>query len=594
MEPIRVLGIAPYEGMKQLMEAAVKDYPQIELTPFVGDLEHGLAIARQNFHGNYDVIISRGATARILRESLPLPVVDIEISMYDILFAMKLSNALTEKAALVSLADIGDNARKLCELMGYDIDIYLLGSPAEAEPVLRRVQEQDYAIIICDASTNTAAQQLGFRSVLITSGPESVRQSFRRAITLCANQERLRSESRFFRELINHQVSDTILLEENGMVYLSTLQNIPAELLESLRSEIPETVSGEDRRITRALGGMIYTIRCRRFEMDGRAFAGFFFTARRAPVPLAQSGIRFFTRSEAEREYTNSVSSFAGVVQGYRDQINQINASRAPVLIYGEDGTGKLAIAYTLFLQGPWRNQSLVCVDMSHLSERSWEFLLEHHGSPLADSGNVLFFYNIDVLSEERCRRLIATVSDMDVCRRNRVFFSCTSQPNESMSPNGVRFANELNCLSFALVPLRRCVRDIPMLVNIIISHLNADSPHQIRGLDEEAMDLLCRYQWPHNFTQLRRVVGELAATSKMPVISADLVRAVLRRERHVGAFTGVVEDNAVPLNLNRSLYEISRDVVRRVVEETDGNHTEAAKRLGISRTTLWRYMKKE
>lgn len=594
MEPIRILGIAPYEGMKQLMEAAVKDFPQIELTLFVGDLEHGLAIARQNFHGNYDVIISRGATARILRESLPLPVVDIEISMYDILFALKLSNALTEKAALVSYADIGDNARKLCELMGYDIDIYLLSSPAEAEPVLRRVQERRYDIIICDASTNTVAQHLGFSSVLITSGPESIRQSLQRAVTLCADQVRLRNESRFFRELINHQVSDTILLEEDGSVYLSTVQNIPPELLDTLRLELPESVSGEERRITKAIGGMIYNIRIRPFFQDGRRLVGFFFTSRKSPLPLAQSGIRYFTRPEAEQAYLSSVSSFAGVVWDYRDEIGQIIASRAPVLIAGEDGTGKDAIAYTLFIQGPWKGNTLVCVDISQLTDRSWEYLLEHHSSPLAGSDYVMFFYNIDILSEERKRRFIATIKEMDVCRRNRVFFSCVCHPNESMSPTGALFANELNCLTFSIRPLRRCAREIPTLVNIILSHLNADSPNQIRGMEEEAMELLRQYPWPHNYTQFRRVMSELAASCTGPAITADMVRDVLNRERHMSSFTHAVENYAVPLDLNRSLYEISRDIVRRVVEESDGNQTAAAKRLGISRTTLWRYLKEE
>ena len=61
--PIRVLGIAPYEGMKALMSNLALDYPQIDLTLFVGDRELGLEIARANFHGNYDVIISRGDTA---------------------------------------------------------------------------------------------------------------------------------------------------------------------------------------------------------------------------------------------------------------------------------------------------------------------------------------------------------------------------------------------------------------------------------------------------------------------------------------------------------------------------------------------------
>ena len=71
---IRVLAIAPYEGMKQLMTAMANDYPQIDLTVFVGDREQGLQIAKDNFHGNYDAVVSRGGTAFMLRQDLRVPV----------------------------------------------------------------------------------------------------------------------------------------------------------------------------------------------------------------------------------------------------------------------------------------------------------------------------------------------------------------------------------------------------------------------------------------------------------------------------------------------------------------------------------------
>ena len=73
---IRVLGIAPYEGMKVLMSELAEEYPQIDLTLFVGDMEQGLEIARSNFHGNYDVVISRGGTAQMLHRHISLLVVE--------------------------------------------------------------------------------------------------------------------------------------------------------------------------------------------------------------------------------------------------------------------------------------------------------------------------------------------------------------------------------------------------------------------------------------------------------------------------------------------------------------------------------------
>ena len=102
---IRVLGIAPYEAMNILMSSLAVEYPQIELTQFVGDREKGLEIARENFHGNYDVIISRGGTAQMLRESIDLPVIEIGISTYDLLCTLRMAGGANDHIAIVSASN---------------------------------------------------------------------------------------------------------------------------------------------------------------------------------------------------------------------------------------------------------------------------------------------------------------------------------------------------------------------------------------------------------------------------------------------------------------------------------------------------------
>ena len=173
------------------------------------------------------------------------------------------------------------------------------------------------------------------------------------------------------------------------------------------------------------------------------------------------------------------------------------------------------------------------------------------------------------------------------------MIFSCVSQPGEYISSIGSLFMDKLCCLSLYLPPLRQISERIPTLVNLSLSHLNADLPRRIMGAEPEAMALLQSFQWPHNYTQFRRVIGDLAVTAPGSLITADNVRQILRKERHVGAFVPHAENSAVPLDLNRTLDEINQDVALRVVEETGGNQTAAAKRLGISRTTLWRLLRK-
>lgn len=588
---IRVLGIAPYEGMKTLMSSVVADYPQIDLTLFVGDMEQGLEIARSNFHGDYDVVISRGGTAKMLQKNLALPVIEIDISMYDILCALKLADGLTGKTAMVSFANITSSAHLLCDLMKYNMDIYTIDSAEAVEPTLRQLQKNDYQSILCDMISNTTAKRLGLNSFLITSGVDSIRKAFDQALLLCRSQQRLRDENQFFRQLIQGQIGQTMVFNQDGNLFLSTLDDPKPELLELLRRDLPESQLGAERRITRNLGRMLYAIRARRISTGSLTYTAFFFDARKTPLSPNQVGIRFSTRPEAENAFYSSIFSFAGSISDYQQDIEHISQSTAPVMVTGEDGTGKESIVSVLYMRSPLRNAPLVSINCSLLNDKSWAFLLEHHNSPLADQGNTLYFASIDALSEERRQQLLAVLSEMDVCRRNRVIFSCVCQPGEYTSAVGSLFMDKLCCLSLYLPPLRQMAERIPALVNLSLSHLNVDLPRQIVGADPEAITLLQNFQWPHNYTQFRRVIGELAVTATGSLITAENVRQALRKERHVGAFSPCAENAAAPLNLNRTLDEISQDVARRVVEESGGNQTVAAKRLGISRTTLWRLL---
>lgn len=588
---IRVLGIAPYEGMKTLMSSVVADYPQIDLTLFVGDMEQGLEIARSNFHGDYDVVISRGGTAKMLQKNLALPVIEIDISMYDILCALKLADGLTGKTAMVSFANITSSAHLLCDLTKYNMDIYTIDSAEAVEPTLRQLQKNDYQSILCDMISNTTAKRLGLNSFLITSGVDSIRKAFDQALLLCRSQQRLRDENQFFRQLIQGQIGQTMVFDQDGNLFLSTLDDPKPELLELLRRDLPESQLGAERRITRNLGGMLYAIRARRISTGSLTYTAFFFDARKTPLSPNQVGIRFSTRPEAENAFYSSIFSFAGSISDYQQDIEHISQSTAPVMVTGEDGTGKESIVSVLYMRSPLRNAPLVSINCSLLNDKSWAFLLEHHNSPLADQGNTLYFASIDALSEERRQQLLAVLSEMDVCRRNRVIFSCVCQPGEYTSAVGSLFMDKLCCLSLYLPPLRQMAERIPALVNLSLSHLNVDLPRQIVGADPEAITLLQNFQWPHNYTQFRRVIGELAVTATGSLITAENVRQALRKERHVGAFSPCAENAAAPLNLNRTLDEISQDVARRVVEESGGNQTVAAKRLGISRTTLWRLL---
>lgn len=590
---VRVLGIAPYEGMKTLTASLAQEYPELDLALFVGDLEQGLKIAKSNFYGNYDVILSRGGTAEILRKNLSVPVIDIEISVYDMLCALKLSNGFAGKTALVSFTDLADHTRQLRGLLDFDIDIYPIESLDALEPVFQLVQQGNYHSVLCDAIADTAAKKVGVNSFLITSGIDSIRRALDQTRLLFYVQQKLQDEKLFFQQLVQGQLSHTMVFDNNGVLFFSTLDSPDPDLLNLLRREIPISSEESVHRITRNLNGLLYTIRAQQILSGSHSYTAFFFDVRKTPLISNHAGIRFSTRSEEETAYYNSIFSFIGTTTVFQDEMNRIRQTALPLLITGEDGTGKEYFASAIYISSPLQNNPLISINCSLLNERSWDFLLEHHNSPLADEHSTLYFSNIDALSPERSQQLLSVLSEMDVCQRNRVIFSSVCEDGEYISAVGSLFVDTLCCLTLHLPSLRQISDHIPTLLNLSLSHLNTSIPHQIVGADADAIALLQKFPWPHNFTQFHRVVSEMAITASRQIITSDDVRKLLEKERHVGTFSFKSENAASPLDLNRTLTEINQDVAIRVVAETNGNQTAAAKRLGISRTTLWRLLQK-
>lgn len=80
-------------------------------------------------HNNYDVILSRGGTAKLIRSAVDLPVAEISISGYDILRTIKLAQNYSGKFAIAGFSSITENAHMICDLLQYDIDI--LRSPVK-------------------------------------------------------------------------------------------------------------------------------------------------------------------------------------------------------------------------------------------------------------------------------------------------------------------------------------------------------------------------------------------------------------------------------------------------------------------------------
>ena len=141
--------------------------------------------------------------------------------------------------------------------------------------------------------------------------------------------------------------------------------------------------------------------------------------------------------------------------------------------------------------------------------------------------------------------------------------------------------------LSLSLPSLRSRPDEIPSLAVLYLSSLAPSLPQPVAGFDPGALDLLIRYDWPANYTQFKHVLEALASEAQTAYISYAACYEALRRERRLYR-RNPESEGGVPYR-GRTLADIEGDVFQRVLSDCGGNRTEAARILGVSRTTLWR-----
>ena len=132
---------------------------------------------------------------------------------------------------------------------------------------------------------------------------------------------------------------------------------------------------------------------------------------------------------------------------------------------------------------------------------------------------------------------------------------------------------------------LRERVDDIPLLANHLLARIRLETGQDVRRISEEAMERLTEYAWPGNVRELENALTRAAIVARGPVIGAEHLRLE-------------VEDGAMPRPAPASgaselLDGVVEAHVRKVLEAHDGNKTETARALGISRSRLTRLIER-
>ncbi|MBE0643385.1 MAG: sigma 54-interacting transcriptional regulator [Bacteroidetes bacterium] len=293
--------------------------------------------------------------------------------------------------------------------------------------------------------------------------------------------------------------------------------------------------------------------------------------------------------------------------------------SEGSVLIYGESGTGKELIAKAIHYNGTRREHRFVAVDCGALPDTLLEselfgykrgaftgavtdkpglFEEAHNGTLFLDeiSNTSLAFQAklLRVLQEGEFRRVGDTKT-----RIANVRVICATNKDLQKEIEAERFRQDLfyrlNVIPITVPTLRARISDIPLLVEHFIAKYNQRHPSPVRGASADVIEYLQKLQWNGNVRELENLVNRLIAQSQEEMLTTRMIPSDYATAQKSAASTerGDFEVSLKSPHRLGTLQDIEKEHITFVLRHTDGNKTEAAKILGLKRTTLVEKMKK-
>jgi two-component system, NtrC family, response regulator HydG len=314
-------------------------------------------------------------------------------------------------------------------------------------------------------------------------------------------------------------------------------------------------------------------------------------------------------RREISREdsYQGIIGKSAVMLQLF-SLISSAAQSEAPVIITGESGTGKELVAAAIHRLSARRQGPFIKVNSAALAESLLESELFGHvrgaftgaertrvGRFEAAQGGDIFLDEVGDLplpTQAKLLRVlqekvIEKVGDHRPIPVDVRIISATNQDLGLLMAEG-RFREDLfyriNVVPIHIPPLRQRREDIPLLVEAFIERNRLKTRKPISGISKEALELLLVYQWPGNVRELINAIDYAFVLGHEKNILPEHLPNVLNHPRTPRSTARPKASPSEPAKMKETLLE--------VMQQAGGNKSEAARILGVSRVTLWKWLK--
>ncbi|MEY8352776.1 PrpR N-terminal domain-containing protein [Lachnospiraceae bacterium 54-53] len=574
------------------------------------------------------IIIARGLQATLIKENTNIPVVEMPITIREIGMMILKAKRMLKKdhpyIGIVAFKNMLVSTDQLEELFDFDLRFYELKDLEETRLKVSQAIKDGVDLVIGGVRANQTAFEIGFPSLFIETGEESIRNALGVAIHMIRLSEMEKQNEAQIETLLDTSFSGIIKINAYKEIVavnrvIEQMMGKPAsevvgfpidKVFEGIDTEgIEGILSGADELYSTSFSirDQLLMVIGAPIQYDGH-FSGAILTCHKIKgIEKADSDV---SGAKPANGYIASCS-FGNILRESRDMKRCLKLarsyaiSRSPVLICGETGTEKEILAEAVHNNSPQKGGPFLNINCGALSPGKQREVLfgssdenrkSRKGAWEAAAYGTILVQEVDKMSPDVQYLLYKAVHDRlfwfngsMVKRALPVRLMVTTAEELAVLTKEGRFREDLyyliSPLKIELPPLRKTPEDIRRLVKLYLEKFNASFSRYVE-ISEAALKVMEGYHWEGNLLQLEAFCERLVLTAHRRLVEEGMVENLLQE-----LYPLVKEQNGMARTLVLKNPEAVR--IAELLDRYHGNRTMVAEELQISATTLWRKMKR-
>jgi len=624
----KIAFIAPYEEIFTIGQRVIADLGLTgKIDCYLGWLKKGVEFARQAEADGVDVIVSRGGTAElILKSGVQVPIVEIPISVQDLaetlLAAKKVTGNENPRVAVLAFRNMIQSLEVFTKVMDISLVTYEINSEEEIAPSVERALREKADVVIGGIHTTTLALARGMKTVLLASGEESYRVALLQAEKLSYARTLEKERMQKFRVLVDYSIQGIIGIDNDKRI--SVFNNAAERLLglssdQAIGKSVDTILAGlplaacldEAKTITGELVQANHKkLMTNLIPIDvGGTLSGAMITIEDVgQIVEMEAAIRseIYSKGHSARYHFEDIYGSSQLITEAKRIAREYATIDATVLITGASGTGKEMFAQSIHNASSRHKRPFVAVNCGAIPSSLLEselfgyvegaftgatkkgkpgyFELAHGGTIFLDEiGEMEKLAQTSLLRVIQERRVMRLGGDKYLPIDVRIIAATNKELMQLVKEGKLRedLYYRINVLPLDLPVLKDRPTDAIFIAEHFLAEFNKRFGRKV-SFNEQAKAYISSCEWPGNIRELRNYVERLVVTGKQDIATSGAKKQIPGSQK---------DDKSSPDS--QAMSENSEQAkILQILNETNYNQKEAAKRLGIDRSTLYRKLK--